>query len=154
MPAETIDAWKAASPPLDPRRLLPALMRIAEEAGPVPSKLQEEALRYVEHCISKLDSSDPAVHNLAVVAPAVCCTSLAPMSPLSLSLASMPASGPMKGGCIDTGDAVLPRQGRGQAAAVPTERKGLLGKALVRAPVCTARGAPAWEAQCLRAAAV
>lgn len=66
MPSETIDAWMAAAPPLDPRRLLPALMRIAEESAPGPSSLQQEALRYVEYCISKLSSTDPAVHNLAV----------------------------------------------------------------------------------------
>lgn len=69
MPSDTIDAWMAASPPLDPRRLLPALMRIAEGSAPsaaAPSSLQEEALRYVEYCIHKLGSTDSAVHNLAV----------------------------------------------------------------------------------------
>ena len=56
--------WKAARPALDPRRLLPALLRLGE-----PSAAQgprAEALRYVQFCISHLESTDLALHNLAV----------------------------------------------------------------------------------------
>ena len=70
VPAETIDSWIAASPPLDPRRLMPALMR-AEGGDPHarPRTPQAEALRYVQFCIARLGSTDPTVHNLAVSAP-------------------------------------------------------------------------------------
>lgn len=64
MPGDTIDAWIACKPPLDARRLLPALMN-ACEASPA-SQLQKYALRFVEHCISQLQSTDTTLHNLAV----------------------------------------------------------------------------------------
>ena len=64
VPGETIDAWIACKPPLDARRLLPALMN-ACEASPA-SQLQRYALRFVEHCISQLQSTDTTLHNLAV----------------------------------------------------------------------------------------
>lgn len=64
VPAETIDAWMAASPALDPRRLMPALMRAGE--GSELSSSQADVLRYVEFCLSQLSSTDATVHNLAV----------------------------------------------------------------------------------------
>ena len=64
VPGDTIDAWVACKPPLDARRLLPALMN-ACEASPA-SQLQKYALRFVEHCISQLQSTDTTLHNLAV----------------------------------------------------------------------------------------
>ncbi len=70
VPAETIDSWVAASPPLDPRRLMPALMRAeGRELHQRPRAPQADALRYVQFCISRLGSTDPTVHNLAVRAP-------------------------------------------------------------------------------------
>ncbi|KAK9814445.1 hypothetical protein WJX72_006013 [[Myrmecia] bisecta] len=63
-PRETVDAWMTGVPALDPRRLLPALMRFGEVAA--SAECQAEALRYVHHCIGRLQTTDPAVHNLAV----------------------------------------------------------------------------------------
>ncbi len=54
----------ACKPPLDARRLLPALMNACEAAQ--DSQLQGYALRFVEHCISQLQSTDTTLHNLAV----------------------------------------------------------------------------------------
>jgi hypothetical protein len=51
-------------PPLDPRRLVPALLRCGERGS--PPALRQEALRYIDFCIRHLESSDAAVHNLAV----------------------------------------------------------------------------------------
>ena len=53
-----------ASPPLQPRRLLPALLRYADEGA--PSAARTHAQRYVQFCMQRLQSSDPAVHQLAV----------------------------------------------------------------------------------------
>jgi hypothetical protein len=57
-----VDAWIAAAPPLEPRRLMPALMRLEDEQR----SSQAVALRYVQFCIGRLASTDPTVHNLAV----------------------------------------------------------------------------------------
>lgn len=59
-----VDAWMVAQPPLDPRRLLPALLRWGEVGAPAAARVH--ALRYVQFCIARLSSTDPAVHNLAV----------------------------------------------------------------------------------------
>ena len=64
VPGDTIDAWIACKPPLDARRLLPALMNACEATQ--DSQLQSYALRFVEHCISQLQSTDTTLHNLAV----------------------------------------------------------------------------------------
>ena len=53
-----------ASPPLQPRRLLPALLRYADEGAPTAARTH--AQRYVQFCMQRLQSSDPAVHQLAV----------------------------------------------------------------------------------------
>ena len=71
VPGDTIDAWIACKPPLDARRLLPALMN-ACEASPA-SQLQNYALRFVEHCISQLQSTDTTLHNLAVCHALIYC---------------------------------------------------------------------------------
>ena len=57
-----------AHPPLEPRRLLPALLRWGEAGAPAAARAQ--ALRYIQFCIARLASTDAAVHNLAV-SPAV-----------------------------------------------------------------------------------
>lgn len=64
VPGDTIDAWIACNPPLDARRLLPALMNACEASQ--DRQLQSYALRFVEHCISQLQCTDTTLHNLAV----------------------------------------------------------------------------------------
>ena len=59
-----VDAWMAVQPPLDARRLLPALLRWGEEGAPATAR--SHALRYVQFCLQRLGSTDAAVHNLAV----------------------------------------------------------------------------------------
>ncbi|KAK9832068.1 hypothetical protein WJX81_003754 [Elliptochloris bilobata] len=63
-PGPTVDAWLAAQPPLEPRRLLPALLRLGEAGA--PKQARTDALRYVRFCVGRLGSTDAAVHNLAV----------------------------------------------------------------------------------------
>lgn len=63
-PALTVQAWIDVQPPLEPGRLLPALLHFGEPGSSAAG--QHEALKYVRFCISRLDSEDPAVHNLAV----------------------------------------------------------------------------------------
>ena len=63
-PAQTVQAWLETSPPLDPRRLLPALLHLAEHSAPPAARA--EALRYVRHCVERAGCVDPAVHNFAV----------------------------------------------------------------------------------------
>ena len=62
-PGPTVDAWLAAQPPLEPRRLLPALLRLGEAGA--PKQARADALRYVRFCVGRLGSTDAAVHNLA-----------------------------------------------------------------------------------------
>jgi hypothetical protein len=52
-----------AQPPLEPRRLLPALLRLGEPGAPAGARA--DALRYVRFCVGRLRSTDAAVHNLA-----------------------------------------------------------------------------------------
>jgi hypothetical protein len=88
-PRETVDAWIAARPPLDPRRLLPALVRFGGGGGsggaggsgggggsssspsPLPRSRDDEdcarhVLRYLLHTTGELGCEDQAVHNLCV----------------------------------------------------------------------------------------
>eukprot|EP00252_Welwitschia_mirabilis_P007813 TRINITY_DN19529_c0_g1_i1.p1 TRINITY_DN19529_c0_g1~~TRINITY_DN19529_c0_g1_i1.p1 ORF type:complete len:1023 (+),score=246.07 TRINITY_DN19529_c0_g1_i1:343-3411(+) len=60
-PYETIESWMVAKT-LNPRRLIPALMRYSSE----PHALDEahEAIKYLEFCVHRLQNEDPAVHNL------------------------------------------------------------------------------------------
>lgn len=66
-PGPTVDAWLAAQPPLEPRRLLPALLRLGEAGA--PKQARADALRYVRFCVGRLGSTDAAVHNLAARPP-------------------------------------------------------------------------------------
>lgn len=63
-PALTVQAWIDVQPPLEPRRLLPALLNFGEPGSHAAG--QREALKYVRFCISRLGSEDLAIHNLAV----------------------------------------------------------------------------------------
>ncbi|EFN52342.1 hypothetical protein CHLNCDRAFT_139164 [Chlorella variabilis] len=77
-PQLTVQAWVDAQPPLEPRRasacvqlgcvrLLPALLHFGEGGGGGGAAAgRDEALKYVRYCLYRLDSQDPAVHNLAV----------------------------------------------------------------------------------------
>lgn len=68
-PEATIQAWIDAYPPLNPRRLLPALLHLGELANPncqVTIRKRNEALKYIRHCIFRLGTSDTAVHNCMV----------------------------------------------------------------------------------------
>jgi len=63
-PGETVDAWIQAGSKLDPRRLMPALVRCDEPAA--RGECLAQALRYVEFAIHELGCDDSALHNLAV----------------------------------------------------------------------------------------
>ena len=53
-----------ASPSLEPKRLLPALLRYAAKGA--PEACRAHTLRYIDHCLNHLLSEDPAIHQLAV----------------------------------------------------------------------------------------
>eukprot|EP00887_Chlorella_sp_A99_P003324 scaffold26.g3324.t1 len=63
-PAAAVQSWIDAVPPLDPARLLPALLQYGEP-GADPQGTAE-ALKYVRYCLSQLGSTEPALHNLVV----------------------------------------------------------------------------------------
>eukprot|EP00884_Botryococcus_braunii_P001644 jgi/Botrbrau1/11480/Bobra.0360s0007.1 len=63
-PHATVEGWIGLQPPLEPRRLVPALLRCGEAGA--PPLMRQEAIRYVDFCIRHLASTDPAIHNLAV----------------------------------------------------------------------------------------
>jgi vacuolar protein sorting-associated protein 18 len=88
-PGATVQSWIDASPPLDPRRLLPALLHFGElsveggggggggtsnnatityspqEERMAASAGRKDALKYIWYCIYRLETTDTAVHNLA-----------------------------------------------------------------------------------------
>ena len=62
IPGETVDAWIRADAILNPRMLIPALMRYSPNKGEV-----NHAIRYLEYIIhGKQQNQDPAVHNYLV----------------------------------------------------------------------------------------
>lgn len=63
-PAETVDFWMLAQPPLDPTRLLPALVRFSEPSA--PAEARGHVLRYVRFATSSLGCEAVALHNLAL----------------------------------------------------------------------------------------
>ena len=63
-PAQTVQSWIEASPPLDPRRLLPALLHLTEKSAPPAARA--EAMRYVGYCIDRIGCVDSAMHSFAV----------------------------------------------------------------------------------------
>lgn len=59
LPTKTVDAWIRMGKQLDPKRLIPALVQFDQK-----SKEQgNEAIRYLEMCVQKLDNQEPAIHN-------------------------------------------------------------------------------------------
>lgn len=60
-PYETVEAWMVANN-LNPRRLIPALMRYSSE--PRTKDETHEAIKYLEFCVQRLQNEDSAVHNL------------------------------------------------------------------------------------------
>ncbi|KAJ9515226.1 hypothetical protein QJQ45_002352 [Haematococcus lacustris] len=62
-PQETVDHLIAARPPLEPRLLIPALLRFVEPGASAAGRAA--VLRYVEYALEVLKSQDKAVHNLA-----------------------------------------------------------------------------------------
>lgn len=157
VPGDTIDAWIACKPPLDARRLLPALIN-ACEASPA-SQLQNYALRFVEHCMSHLHSTDTTLHNLAVRHTLAYCASCIAggTCPPPASVNDILVHGQtlyLKSDQCHTGEPVQPRRRRAEAAAVPAQRARKPGLSSVRAPICPASGAAAQQAECMRAASV
>lgn len=60
----TVDFWLSCHPPLEPRRLLPALLRLGDASAHAPTRRQ--ALRYLEFALDRLQCQDGAVAALAV----------------------------------------------------------------------------------------
>eukprot|EP01018_Ginkgo_biloba_P010354 Gb_14455 [translate_table: standard] len=58
---ETVESWMVANN-LNPRRLIPALMRYSSE--PHTKDEAHEAIKYLEFCVHRLQNEDSAVHNL------------------------------------------------------------------------------------------
>ena len=59
VPAATVEAWIAAGEHLEPRRLIPALMRYSSpEGGAEKEDGRREAIRYLEHAIHALAPQD------------------------------------------------------------------------------------------------
>ncbi|GFR83888.1 vacuolar protein sorting-associated protein 18 homolog [Elysia marginata] len=60
VPKETVEAWFKQGRQLDPKKLIPALvqydhMRNREQGN--------EAIKYLEFCVQKMENKDPAIHN-------------------------------------------------------------------------------------------
>lgn len=66
VPYECVNSWikahSSSSCKLDPRKLIPALMRYDPSRNP-PNDKTNQAIRYLQHCVRKLDNKDPAIHN-------------------------------------------------------------------------------------------
>ncbi|KAK3243890.1 hypothetical protein CYMTET_46480, partial [Cymbomonas tetramitiformis] len=74
LPAETVDSWIALGGQLQPRRLIPALMRYNTASTPSASARAQqgraEAIRYLEHCVKTLlpeDDGAQSVYNLLLM---------------------------------------------------------------------------------------
>lgn len=67
-PHQTVDAWMIADKLLDPIKLLPSLLKIADQASSDGSRAEHagEAVRYLEFCIARMGNKDCRVHNLLV----------------------------------------------------------------------------------------
>lgn len=61
-PHETVDSWTSTGLNLNPRQLIPALMRYSSERRPRDEP--NAAIRYLEYCIVRQQNQDSAVHNL------------------------------------------------------------------------------------------
>lgn len=58
---ETVESWMATKN-LNPRKLIPAMMRYSSE--PHAKNETHEVIKYLEFCVHKLHNEDPGVHNL------------------------------------------------------------------------------------------
>lgn len=67
-PKQCVDALTTAPKNLlDPRHLIPALMRYTPEIDLVSKKPKEnQVIRYLQHCVNVLDNKDPAVYNYLI----------------------------------------------------------------------------------------
>lgn len=60
VPKETVDAWLHQGKQLDPKRLIPALVQYDH---PSYKDQGNEAIRYLEFCVTRMDNKDLAIHN-------------------------------------------------------------------------------------------
>ncbi|XP_027343327.1 vacuolar sorting protein 18 isoform X2 [Abrus precatorius] len=58
---ETVESWMATKN-LNPRKLIPAMMRYSSE--PHAKNETHEVIKYLEYCVHRLHNEDPGVHNL------------------------------------------------------------------------------------------
>ncbi|XP_074307169.1 vacuolar sorting protein 18 [Silene latifolia] len=58
---ETVESWMTRKD-LNPRKLIPAMMRYSSE--PHAKNETHQVIRYLEHCVHSLDNEDPGIHNL------------------------------------------------------------------------------------------
>ncbi|KAL6524490.1 Vacuolar protein sorting-associated protein 18 like protein [Orobanche hederae] len=58
---ETVESWMTRND-LNPRKLIPAMMRYSSE--PPAKNETHEVIKYLEHCVHRLQNEDPGVHNL------------------------------------------------------------------------------------------
>lgn len=58
---ETVESWMATNN-LNPRKLIPAMMRYSSE--PHAKNETHEVIKYLEYCVHRLHNEDPGVHNL------------------------------------------------------------------------------------------
>jgi hypothetical protein len=61
-PFHTVNAWIRASKILEPKKLIPSLMRYSPERNP-PNEKANQAIRYLQYCVNELNNQDPAIHN-------------------------------------------------------------------------------------------
>ncbi|KAJ3693670.1 hypothetical protein LUZ60_009150 [Juncus effusus] len=59
---ETVESWMMARGMLNPRKLIPAMMRYTNE--PHAKNETHEVIKYLEFCVKELRNEDPGVHNL------------------------------------------------------------------------------------------
>lgn len=59
LPKDTVDAWIKQGKQLDPKRLIPALVQYDQRSH----EQGNEAIRYLETCVQKMDNRDQAIHN-------------------------------------------------------------------------------------------
>lgn len=60
IPEKTVDAWIAQDRRLNPAKLIPALVLYDSTRDP---RQGNEAIRYLEHCVHRMGTQDPAIHN-------------------------------------------------------------------------------------------
>lgn len=58
---ETVESWMTRTD-LNPRKLIPAMMRYSSE--PHAKNETHQVIRYLEHCVHSLNNEDPGIHNL------------------------------------------------------------------------------------------